>query len=83
MIWAMAFAMVHIIPYTGSLVGDIPTQRASSLNAECFLPTETDFEELRTRMINIVARIICTHMGHFRNNYHDCVVWHIPHSLSE
>ena len=83
MIWAMAFAMMHRIPYDGSLHDMTPIEKASSLNVECFLPTENDFEMLRFRMIHIVSRIICTNLGHFQDHYSDCVVQHLSHARSE
>lgn len=83
MIWAMAFAYIHRVPYPGPLRDPVPLTDPASLNLECFLPSDYDFQQLEERMVQMVARILCIHLAHFREEYSDNIQWHIPHGHSE
>lgn len=83
MIWAMAFSFVHRVPYNGAIHEEHPLEKPTSLNHECYLPNEHDFDKLKLRMAHMVSRIVCTYLPHFRNHYRDCVEWNIKHDHSE
>ncbi|XP_070571512.1 uncharacterized protein [Ptychodera flava] len=66
LMWALSFATVNRVSFRH--LDDLdsePTQRASDIDLERFLPTVYDWNLLRVRMELLVTRIICKHMEYF------------------
>ncbi len=77
----MTFGALNRIPSTH--LSDEDTTKASDIPLDAFLPDNTDWAGLKSRMAVIVQRIIANHCGAVNATFGDEVVEHIPNDLSE
>ena len=62
---------------------DGSTLECRGMDVSMFLSNIKDSIIMRTRMEVIVSHILVENIQHFKENYHDVVIWHIPHDFSD
>ena len=82
LLWANAFAAQNRVD-PDNMDGLHQCLAAKDIPMMKYLCSRDDGEMLRERLHAIVSRVLVKYLPHFKENYSDCVIWHIPHQYSE